>query len=209
MENLENRKMRDYDELLLEVLKICELDSYFPYIRASLEKKLLEGAFKHKCKKCIRTLINRSFDIGLCHAEENTGIRIEYDNKDMAKIVLFGRAIEMIKNEKSSDVMGFIINTLNNDLIFPSLMRTKIGGIFLRLLNIDYLDNLLEILLEINYLSRDAFIEDISSYVSEIYYKSCVFYNNEANIEGQVEELEWRRDSFKRLLEPGIRSLYR
>lgn len=123
--------------------------------------------------------------------------------------MLFGRAIETIKNEKSSDVMSFIINTLNNDLILPSLMRMKIGGIFLRLLNIEYLDNLLEILLEINYLSRDAFIEDISSYVSEIYYKSCVFYNKEANIEGQVEELEWRRDSFKRLLEPGIRSLYR
>lgn len=86
MENLENRKMRDYDKLLLEVLKTCELDSYFPYIRASLEKKLLEGAFKHKCKKCIRTLINRSFDIGLYHVEENTRISIEYDNKDMERL---------------------------------------------------------------------------------------------------------------------------
>lgn len=79
--------------------------------------------------------------------------------------------------------------------------------IFLRLLDMKYLENLMEILNEVDYLSQDAFIGEISSYVSKIYYKSCVFYNSGVDIKEQIDVLEGRRDNLKSFLVLKIKRL--
>lgn len=65
----------------------------------------------------------------------------------------------------------------------------------------------MEILKEVDYLSQDTFIEEISSYVSKMYYKSCVFYNSGVDIKEQIDALEGKRDELKSLLVLRIKRL--
>ena len=208
MANLENRKMREYDELLRDVLVSCLLDPHYLTILEVLgedKDAFLDKVFNQVDKKSVNQLVR--IIISSVNINRYGGAVVSLKNEGRVKLKLLNTIYEFIKCEKVDpfDIQRFITNHITNQRqCFPYWKHVEI---FLRLLDMKYLENLMEILKEVYYLSQDTFIEEISSYVSKMYYKSCVFYNSGVDIKEQIDALEGKRDELKSLLVLRIKRL--
>lgn len=210
MENLENRKMRDYDELLRDVLVTCLLDSHYLTILEVLgEDKdvFLDKVFNQVDKKSVNQLVR--IIISSAKINRYEGAVVSLENEGRVKLKLLNTIYEFIKYEKTGpfDIQRSITNYIINQRQYVRYWNLRQVEIFFRLLDMKYLEDLMEILKEADYLSQDAFIEEISSYVSKIFYKSCVFYNSGVDIKEQIDVLEGRRDNLKSFLVLKIKRL--
>lgn len=165
----------------------------------------LDKVFNQVDKKSINQLVR--IIISSTNINRYEGAVISLKNEGRVKLKLQNTIYEFIKYEKIDpfDIRRFITNyIINQRQCFPYWKHVEI---FLRLLDMKYLENLMEILKEVDYLSQDTFIEEISSYVSKMYYKSCVFYNSGVDIKEQIDALEGKRDELKSLLVLRIKRL--
>lgn len=136
MENLENRKMRDYDELLRDVLVTCLLDSHYLTILEVLgEDKdvFLDKVFNQVDKKSINQLVR--IIISSTNINRYEGAVISLKNEGRVKLKLQNTIYEFIKYEKIDpfDIRRFITNyIINQRQCFPYWKHVEI---FLRLLD--------------------------------------------------------------------------